>query len=48
MNLGCFAGDTVDIGGFDEGVAGVAEGVPAHVVDEYEDEVGFGGGLGDG
>ena len=44
--LGSFAGDTVDSGGFDEGVARVAEGVPAHVVDEYEDEVGLGGGLG--
>ncbi len=45
--LGAFAGDAVDVWCFEEGVAGVAEGVPAHVVDEDEDEIGFGGCLGE-
>lgn len=45
--LGAFAGDAVDVWCFEEGVAGVAEGVPAHVVDEDEDEIGFGGGFGE-
>jgi len=31
--LGTFAVDAVDVWGFEERMAGVAEGVPAHIVD---------------
>lgn len=41
-----FIGEAVDIGGGEVGVTGAAEGVPALVVGEDEDHVGFGGRCG--